>query len=205
MGFWDRHILPPLLDWAMGQKPIMRQRRKIVPEAEGEVLEVGLGTGRNLSFYDRARVTRLVGLDPAAELTGRAAKRAQGLGLPIEVVGLSGEAMPFAEASFDTVVMTYTLCSIPQPGAALKEIRRVLKPSGRLLFCEHGRAPDADVRAWQERIEPRWKPWCGGCHLTRDPAGLICEHGFTLDQVETMYLPGPRPLTFNYWGAARPA
>jgi ubiquinone/menaquinone biosynthesis C-methylase UbiE len=203
-GWYDRHVLPYLLDFACGMKAIRRQRDQVVPRALGRVLEVGIGTGLNMRHYDKAKVSAIVGLDPSLALHRIAAKRIARAGLDVELVGLSAEKIPMEDAAFDTVVLTYTLCTIPDPVAALKEMGRVLKPEGRLLFCEHGRAPDAAVRRWQERLDPYWGPLAGGCHLARDIPALLAEAGFRIVELDTAYLPGPRPLTFNYWGAAQP-
>lgn len=202
-GWYDRHVLPYLIDFACGIKPVRRQRRKVVPRAYGRVLEVGIGTGLNLEHYDKARVGKLVGLDPSPEMHRLARKRMARTGLDVELVTLSAEQIPFEPGSFDTVLVTYSLCTIPDPVAALREMRRVLKPGGLLVFCEHGRAPDASVRRWQDRLTPTWSKFAGGCHLNRDIPALLAQGGFRCDDLETMYLPGPRPLTFNYWGTAR--
>ena len=202
-GTWyERHVLPYLTDLACGVKPIRRQRRKVVPLARGRVLEIGIGTGLNLEHYDKARVEKIVGVDPALEMHRLARKRIASAGLPVELVGLSAEKIPFEAGSFDTVVVTYSLCTIPDPLAALAEMRRVLKPGGKLIFCEHGLAPDPSVRRWQERLTPLWSKIAGGCHLNRDIPALLKEAGFRSGDMETMYLPGPRPLTYNYWGTA---
>ena len=205
MGFYDRHILPHLINLACGAKPIRYQRRKIVPQAEGRVLEIGIGSGLNLPFYDPTRVEKLWGLEPAAEIRRMAEKAAVGLPFDVEFIGLPGEAIPLDDRSVDTVVTTYTLCTIPDAVAALREMRRVLKPGGRLLFAEHGRAPDESVRRWQDRLTPMWRRIGGGCHLNRDMPDLLRQGGFSVDRLETMYIPGPRPMSFNYWGAATPA
>lgn len=201
-SWYDRHILPYVLDLACGIKPVRRQRDKIVPLAHGRVLEIGIGTGLNMAHYDKTRVSHITGLDPALQMNRLAKKRIAKAGLNVELVGLSAETIPQPDASFDTVVCTYTLCTIPDPIAALREMRRVLKPGGRLLFCEHGRAPDESVRRWQTRLTPHWKKIAGGCHMDRDIPALLAEAGFTCESLDTMYLPGPRPLTFNYWGVA---
>lgn len=201
-NWYERHVLPYLIDIACGVEPVRRQRHKLVPLAAGRVLEVGIGTGRNLEHYDKARVTSLTGIDPGLEMHRLAAKRARQQGIQVDLVGLSAERIPFDDASFDTVVVTYSLCTIPDPLAALREMRRVLKPGGRLIYCEHGLAPDAAVRQWQHRLTPLWSKIAGGCHLDRDIACLLREAGFRSQDMQTMYLPGPRPMTFHYWGTA---
>lgn len=205
MSFYEKHVLPYCIDLACGIKPVRRQRKKVVPLAHGKILEIGIGTGLNLPHYDHAQVERIWGLDPALKMHSLAAKRVARCGLPIELIGLSAEKIPMADHSFDTVLMTYTLCSIADPIAALCEMRRVLKPDGKLVFCEHGRAPDESVRRWQHRLTPLWSKISGNCHLDRDVPGLLRAGGFRTESIETLYLPGPRPLTFNYWGVAKPA
>ena len=202
MNLYDRYLLPTLIDLLCGIKPVQRQRAKIVPRAQGRVLEIGIGTGRNLPFYDKSRLTQLYGLDPAAQMHPKARQRMLAAGLEVELLELPAEKIPMLDASFDTVITTFTLCTIPDAVAALREMRRVLKPGGRLLFCEHGTAPDASVRRWQDRLTPLWKPLAGGCHLNRDIPALLREGGFHIDDMEQLYLPGPRPLTYNYWGSA---
>lgn len=201
-NWYDRYVLPILLDLACGTKPTRRQRAKVVPLAAGRVLEVGIGTGLNMPYYDKSRVGKIVGLDPALRMHRLARKRIKLAGLDVELIGLSAEKIPLADASFDSVVVTYTLCSIPDPVLALREMRRVLAPGGRLIFCEHGRAPEVGVRRWQTRLQPYWKRIAGGCHLDRDVPALLSEAGFESKNIQTMYLPGPRPLTYNYWGEA---
>jgi ubiquinone/menaquinone biosynthesis C-methylase UbiE len=203
-SWYDRLILPRALDIACGLPMVSRQRALVVPLARGRVLEVGIGTGLNMRHYDKSRVTQIVGLDPALELQPLARERIAQAGLDVELVGLSAEKIPLPDASFDTVLITYTLCSIPDPLAALKEMHRVLKPDGRLLYCEHGRAPDESVRRWQARLQPLWNHVGGGCQLGRDIPGLLREAGFRLPEVHERYLPGPRPWTFHYWGEALP-
>ncbi|MBI1239800.1 MAG: methyltransferase domain-containing protein [Alphaproteobacteria bacterium] len=204
MGFYNHFILPPLLSLAMGAKPIRYQRKKIVPQAEGRVLEIGVGAGHNLPFYDASKVTKLFGLEPAPEMVERARKVAASTPLDVEFIGLEAERIPLEDASIDTVLVTYTLCSIGDVHTALQGMGRVLKPGGRLLFCEHGEAPDDSVRRWQERITPVWKRLAGGCHLGRPIPSLIEAGGFAIEKMETMYLPStPRFAGFNYWGSAR--
>jgi len=202
MNLYDRYLLPTLIDVLCGIKPVQRQRAKIVPRAQGRVLEIGIGTGRNLPFYDKSRLRQLYGLDPAAQMHPKARQRMLDAGLEVELLELPAEKIPMADASFDTVITTFTLCTIPDAVAALREMRRVLKPGGVLLFCEHGTAPDASVRRWQDRLTPLWKPLAGGCHLNRDIPALLREGGFRIVDMEQLYLPGPRPLTYNYWGSA---
>ena len=202
MNWYDRHILPWLIDIACGFPMVQHKRRALVPQARGRVLEIGMGTGRNLPFYDRNQVSQLVGVDPALQMHRLAQRRSLKAGMDVELVGLSAERLPLPDDSFDTVVCTYTLCSIPDPAAALHEVRRVLKPGGQFLFCEHGRAPDGSLAQWQQRIEPLWKPLAGGCHLTRDVPLLLRDAGLNA-QVEQGYIGDPRLLTYHYWGQAR--
>ena len=200
-NWYERVLLPRLLDLSCGVEPIRRQRLKIIPRAEGRVLEVGIGTGLNLPFYDRARVRSIVGVDPAWQLHRLALARSRKAGVEVELVGLSAERLPVEDASFDTVVSTYTLCTIPDPVSALQEMRRALRPGGKLLFSEHGRAPDANVLKWQTRLRPYWQKVAGGCILDRDIPALLEQAGFRPD-VQSRYLPGPRFLSYHYWGEA---
>ncbi|HYG28547.1 MAG TPA: class I SAM-dependent methyltransferase [Caulobacteraceae bacterium] len=203
-SLYDRYIMPALIGCACSTRPVMKQRAKVVPLAEGRVLELGIGGGLNLRFYDPAKVERVFGVDPSPELRRRAAAADRPEGLTVEVRDGTAECLPFEDASFDSVVCTYTLCSVQNPAAALKEARRVLKPDGRLLFCEHGRAPDPGVAKWQRRIEPVWKTLAGGCHLTRPVGDAIERAGFWFDKFDSMYLPGaPRFAGWNEWGQAR--
>jgi len=201
-NWYERHVLPWLVDIACSVQPVWRQRQKVVPLAQGRVLEIGIGTGLNLEHYDQARIEKIVGLDPGLEMHPKARRRSRLAGLEVELVGLSAERIPYDDRSFDTVLVTYALCTIADPLAALKEMRRVLKPGGRLVFCEHGLAPDASVRRWQARLTPLWSRVAGGCHLDRDIPGLLKAAGFRSVDIKQMYLPGPRPLTCNYWGTA---
>lgn len=198
-------IFPWALDLACGLPMIARMRQQVVPLARGRVLEVGLGTGLNMPHYNPARVTRITGLDPALELQPRARRRIEASGLDVELLALSAERIPRPDASFDTVVVTYSLCTIPDPLTALREMRRVIAPGGSLLFCEHGRAPDASVAHWQDRLQGLWGPLAGGCHLNRDIPVLLHAAGVHCPQLHTGYLPGPKPWTFHYWGQAYPA
>jgi len=203
VGLYDRHILPWLLDTAMSAKPITYQRRKVVPRAEGRVLEIGFGAGHNLPFYDPKKVERLWALEPSAEMRARAAERVAASPIPLEFLDLPGEQIPLDADAADTILITYTMCTIPDVRKALGEMRRVLKPTGRMIFCEHGEAPDDSVQRWQRRITPVWKAIGGGCHVGRPIPKLIRDAGFRVDDMETMYLPGtPRFAGFNYWGSA---
>jgi SAM-dependent methyltransferase len=205
-SLYDRFILPKLLGCACSSSPIMRQRKKIVPRAEGRVLELGVGMGLNLAYYDPDKVTAVVGVDPAAELRAVAMAAPRDPRLAVSVEDGDAEALPFEAASFDTVVCTFTLCSVCAPAAALSEARRVLKPQGRLLFCEHGLAPDAGIAKWQRRIEPVWKRIAGGCHLARPITGAIQTAGFKVEDMESMYVPKtPKIAAWNEWGSATPA
>jgi ubiquinone/menaquinone biosynthesis C-methylase UbiE len=190
MSWYDRHILPRLIDFGCGLPMVQARRRALVPQAQGKVLEIGMGTGRNLPFYDRRKVTQLVGVDPALQMHSLARRRSAQADLDVELVGLRAERLPLPDESFDTVVCTYTLCSIDHPVAALREVWRVLKPGGQFLFCEHGRAPDAGVARWQARIQPLWTPMMGGCHLDRDVPALLREAGLQAE-VDQGYLPAP--------------
>jgi ubiquinone/menaquinone biosynthesis C-methylase UbiE len=201
-NWYERHVLPWLVDLACSVRPVRRQRQKVVPLARGRVLEIGIGTGLNLAHYDRSVVETIVGLDPGVEMHPLARRRSRNAGLAVELVGLSAERIPFDDGSFDTVLVTYALCTIPDPLAALREMRRVLRPGGRLVFCEHGRAPDASVRRWQDRLTPVWGKLAGGCRLNRDIPALLGQAGFRSADLQQRYLPGPRALTYNYWGTA---
>jgi ubiquinone/menaquinone biosynthesis C-methylase UbiE len=168
------------------------------------VLEIGIGTGLNIPHYNPAKIEKVWGLDPAVAMHRRAAERVARAGLDVQLIGLSGEQIPMDDNTFDTVVITYTLCTIPDAVTALREMRRVLKRGGQLLFCEHGRAPDETVRRWQDRLTPIWRRFSGGCHLNRSVPELLKTGGFKVQQMETLYLNGLKPWTFNYRGVALP-
>jgi ubiquinone/menaquinone biosynthesis C-methylase UbiE len=203
MGFYDKYILPHFLNCACGSKPILYQREKVVPMAEGLVLEVGIGSGLNIPFYDSSKVDKILGLDPSEELNRMALKVAADKGIPVEFILGGAEAIPLPDNHVDSVLVTYTMCTIPQVAAANKEILRVLKPQGKMIFCEHGLAPDANVSKWQNRIDPYWGKIAGGCHLNRNIPALITEAGFKIESMEQMYLPStPRFAGYNYWGTA---
>jgi ubiquinone/menaquinone biosynthesis C-methylase UbiE len=202
MGFYQNRILPFVIDMAMRQRNLAPYRSRIVPAAEGRVLEIGVGSGLNLPFYSQ-KAERVIGLDPSPKLLSMARQAARPTTSPVEFVEGSAEAIPLEDASVDTVVTTWTLCSIPDAPRSLREMRRVLKPEGRLLFVEHGRAPDAGVRWWQDHLNPAWKRLGGGCHLNRAIGPLIEGAGFQFERIETGYMRGPRPMSFMYEGSAR--
>jgi ubiquinone/menaquinone biosynthesis C-methylase UbiE len=203
MGFYTHCVLPRIIDLAMRNKDTARLRAAWVAHASGDVLEVGFGSGLNLPFYSSS-VRRVYGVDPSIELQRMARKRAASAPIHIEFFLQSAEQpVPLPDASIDTVLVTWTLCSIPHPDAALQQAKRVLKPSGRLIFLEHGRSPDPRVFAWQDRLTPLWKRIGGGCHLNRKVDDLITAAGFRISELKTCYLPGPRPMTYTYQGFAQ--
>lgn len=204
MGIYDTYVLPHLIDLACGSGDIAKQRRKVVPRATGRVLEVGMGPGLNLPFYDRERVELVWGLEPSEGMRRKAAPALEATDLEVRWLDLPGEEIPLDDDSVDTVVLTYTLCTIPDWERALEQMRRVLKPGGVLLFSEHGEAPDDTVRTWQHRIDPIWTRLAGGCHITRPIPRMIESAGFEFDDVESAYLPGARIASYHSWGSARP-
>jgi ubiquinone/menaquinone biosynthesis C-methylase UbiE len=203
MGFYEEWIVPPLIDWSMRNKRLRPYRERTAGAAEGRVLDIGIGSGLNLPFY--ARQTReIFGLDPSPPLLARAQSMAPRTQTPIHLLEGSAERIPLADHTIDTVVMTWTGCSIPEICAALEEMRRVLRPGGRLLFVEHGRAPDPGVARWQDRLDPFWQRFSGGCHLNRKIDDLLSDAGFQIGRLATGYIPGPKIMTFFYEGAAMP-
>jgi len=202
MSFYEERILPYLINKACSTRPNRKQREKIVPLAEGSVLEIGFGSGLNVPFYDPARVKKIWGLEPSAGMRAKALPIVEASALDIEFIDLPGEEIPLEANTVDTVLVTYSLCTIPDAVTALLGMRRVLKPGGRLLYCEHGRAPDEDVRRWQNRLNPAWSRIAGGCNMNRDIPSLLETGGFTIDSDERMYIPGLRVLCYNYWGSA---
>lgn len=198
---WDRHGAPRLVKFACGAKSITDLREKVVPLARGEVFEIGCGGGINQRFYDPAAITRFAGIDPGGKLLDYARAEAERKGWQADIREGVGEAIPFPDDSFDTVVCTYTMCSVADQAQVVREMRRILKPGGRLLFLEHGRAPEPKVARWQDRIEPWWKPVMGGCHLTRPITPAVAAGGFTVEPLGQRYLPGmPRPFAWMEWG-----
>jgi ubiquinone/menaquinone biosynthesis C-methylase UbiE len=203
MSFYTDHVVPHLIQAAMRQEKLAVYRHRLLSLAEGRVLEIGVGSGLNLPHYP-GKVMEVIGLDPSAKLLSMAEKAAVGNPVPVELLRGSAEAIPMEDESVDTLVTTWTLCSIPDVMRALSEMRRILRPNGTLLFVEHGRAPDPQVRRWQDRLTPLWRRIGGGCHLNRAIAQLIDDAGFRIERMDTSYMKGPRPLTFMYEGAARP-
>ena len=202
MGLYDTYVLPHLINCACGGGDMERQRQKVVPQAEGRVLEVGMGPGLNLPFYDRDKVEMVWGIEPSEGMRRKAADRILQSDIEVRWLGLPGEEIPLDDNSADTIVLTYTLCTIPDWERALGHMRRVLKPGGQLLFSEHGEAPDESVRRWQARIDPIWTRVAGGCHVNRQIPKLIESAGFSIDTIESDYLPGPKVGSYHYWGVA---
>ncbi|WP_353209844.1 class I SAM-dependent methyltransferase [Sphingorhabdus sp.] len=202
-NWWDRNVVPGLIGCACTQPAVMHDRAKVVPFASGDVLELGCGAP-NLDFYNRNNVRSLSGVDPSAELLTRAKLALESKGMTANFIPGIAEALPFANNSFDCVVTTFTLCSVQDPHAALSEAKRVLKPGGRLLFVEHGRAPDTDAATWQRRLEPVWKRIAGGCHLTRPVTQAISDAGFVCNAPQGHYMKRtPKWLGWVEWGEAR--
>ena len=204
MNLYDRWVLPPILDLVMRQRPLQKYRREVVAAATGRVLEVGVGSGLNFPLYDK-RVETVFGIDPSPRLLAVARRRAAGAGVRAEFLQGSASAIPLADNTMDTVVMTWTLCSIPDPLAALREMRRVLKPHGKLLFAEHGLSPESGIERWQHWLTPIWCRVAGGCHLDRKMDDLIRAAGFDIMRLRTEYANGPRPMTYMYLGCAQSA
>lgn len=204
MNLYERYLLPRLIDLAMRNPEATRYRKKMIPATNGRVLEFGAGSGLNLPFYG-AGVSELIALDPSEELAAMARRKRAPAGFPVEYLARSAEEIPIENRSIDTVVTTWTLCTVPDALRALREARRVLKPGGVLIFVEHGLAPDPGVQRWQRRLNPMWRPMAGGCNLDRRIDQLIREAGFDIPDLANKYLKGPRPFTYTYFGHARPA
>lgn len=203
MNWYERTLIPPLTHLAMRNRRLLPYRRRVLAEAEGDVLEIGIGSGLNLPLYG-ARVRQVVGVDPSAGLIRRAGRAGARAPAPVTLLQGSAEALPLEDASIDVAVTTWSLCTIPDPHRALAEVRRVLRPGGRLVFVEHGLAPDEGVVRWQRRFTPLWRRCAGGCHLDRPMDRLIAGAGFSFSRLQTGYMTVPRVLTFMYEGVARP-
>ena len=203
MSFYQDRIVPHLINLAMRNRQLVPYRKRVISAAQGRVLEIGIGSGANIPFYGSSS-REVIGLEPAPRLIAMAKHARSKSGLPVTLIGGSSEAIPLDSASVDTVVSTWTLCSIPDAVVALREMRRVLKPGGRFLFSEHGLAPDPGMQRWQNWLDPAWKRLAGGCHLNRAINRLVEEAGFRIEQLDTGYLAGRNPMTFMYEGAARP-
>ena len=204
MGFYDKYVLPKVLNCTCGSKPIQYQRRKVVPLAKGVVLDVGIGSGLNIPFYDMSKIDKVLGLDPSEELNNIAKDVAEENEVNIDFMLCGAEDIPLPDNHVDTLLITYTMCTIPEVAEANREMLRVLKPGGKLIFCEHGLAPDSNIAKWQGRINPIWGKIAGGCNLNRNIPELITSAGFEIENLEQMYLPStPRFAGYNYWGSAR--
>ena len=204
-SLYARFVLPRLVHFVCGRRLALAERERIVPRARGRVLEIGFGSGHNLALYDPREVAEVVALEPSEEMWALARPAVAGSAVPVEGIVGSAEEVPLAGGSVDTVVTTFTLCTVPDPRAALAEARRVLRPGGQLLFCEHGEAPDESVRRWQRRLDPLWSPLAGGCHLGRPVPALLAAGGFRVTGLSARYLGGWRPASFHYLGVAVPA
>lgn len=203
MGLYNKYILPEVIDWTCKQKPNMRQREKVIPLASGNVLEIGIGSGLNLPFYDKKKVKHLTAIDPSVDIWNKNIIDTKNFPFEFEFIQAFAENIPTDNNSFDTVVITYTLCSIPDTHKAFEEIKRVLKTNGKLIFCEHGKAPDRAIERWQNFINPVWKRLGGGCNLNRDIPSIIKNNGLKINKLKTMYISGWKPASFNYWGTAK--
>lgn len=202
MKIYEDYILPHLINLACGSESIREERKRVVPMAEGRVLEVGMGSGLNIPFYRPDRVELVWGLEPSEGMRRKALKNLEKAPFEVRWLGLPGEEIPLDDDSADTVLLTYTLCSIDDWRKALEGMRRVLKPGGKLIFCEHGAAPDAKVRKWQDRLNPYWKRVGGGCNLNREIPKCVEEGGFRIREIETGYSDGPKFASYKYWGWA---
>ena len=203
MSFYEKYILPRFLNCACASEPITFQRKKVTPLAEGKILEVGIGSGLNLPFYNKSKIVELWGIDPSEELNFMAKKVAKKEGLDVNFISSSAEDIPLPDNYFDTVLITYTMCTIPEVKRANCEIKRVLKNNGKMIFCEHGVSPDQNIRKWQNRVNAFWGKIAGGCNINRNIPKLIENSGLKIMQMEEMYLPKtPKIAGYNYWGYA---
>jgi ubiquinone/menaquinone biosynthesis C-methylase UbiE len=205
MSFYEKYILPRFLNCACASEPITYQRKKVVPLAEGKILEVGIGSGLNLPFYEKSKIEEIWGIDPSEELNSMAKKVAIEEDMNVKFITSSAEDIPFPNNYFDTVLITYTMCTIPSVLQANEEIKRVLKSSGKMIFCEHGVSPDENIKKWQKRLNSIWSKIAGGCNINRNIPMLIKSSGFKIEEMDEMYLPKtPKIAGYNYWGYAKP-
>ena len=203
MSLYDKYLLPHLLNCTCNQKPFIYQRKKVVPFAKGNILEIGIGSGLNIPFYEAEDINKIWGIDPSEELIAMAKKQINDDTPDIEFIISKAEDIDFDDAFFDTILMTYTMCTISNLSEAFREIRRVIKPSGTLIFCEHGIAPDENVVKWQNRINTFWPKISGGCNINKEIPRIVESLGFSITNLENMYLPKtPKVLGYNYWGRA---
>ena len=202
--FYEKYVLPKIINCACGTKPILIQRQKIVPSASGVILEIGVGSGVNIPYYSNSNVKKLIGLDLQQDNWDQAYKIAKKSNISIDLLQGDGEELPIPNNSIDTVLITYTMCTIPNVLRTLAEIKRVLNSEGKLLFCEHGLAPDKNVQKWQNKLNPIWKKCLGGCNLNRNIPKLVLKSGFSFESINEMYIPStPKFVGYNYWGAAK--
>ena len=202
--FYEKYVLPKIINCACGTKPILIQRQKIVPSASGVILEIGVGSGVNIPYYSNSNVKKLIGLDLQQDNWDQAYKIAKKSDISIDLLQGDGEELPIPNNSIDTVLITYTMCTIPNVQRSLAEIKRVLNREGKLLFCEHGLAPDKKVQKWQNKLNPIWKKCLGGCNLNRNIPELVLKSGFSFESISEMYIPStPKFIGYNYWGTAK--
>ena len=202
-NLYDKYLLPKLCDKCCATKPINYQRKKVVPLAKGVVLEVGIGSGLNIPFYNKNNIEKIIGLDPSEELNVLAKKVANDNGIEIDFLINSAEDISLPDNSVDTILITYTLCTIPNLNKSMSEMKRVLKSDGKFIFCEHGIAPDINIIKWQSRINPIWGIFFGGCNINRNIPKIISDGGFNITNINQMYLPStPKIVGYNYWGEA---
>jgi ubiquinone/menaquinone biosynthesis C-methylase UbiE len=201
-GLYNQYVCPPLINWAMQAKLISKQRKKIIPKAIGRVLEIGIGSGLNFKYYNQSKVSEVFAVEPDSILLNKAKINAQKNNISLNIQNISAEKLPFENNMFDTIISTYTMCSISNLSMALTEIKRVIKSNGKLIFSEHGKAPDGNIYRWQKRLNPIQKRIAGGCQLDVNIPIVIENSGFELSELNSMYIPGPKFLSYHYWGSA---
>lgn len=202
-SWYEKFFLPKVCDKCCSTKPINYQRNKVVPLAKGIVLEIGIGSGLNIPFYNKNNIEKIIGLDPSEELNFLANKVAKKNNIEIDFIISGAEDIALPDNSIDTILITYTLCTIPDLDNSMAEMKRVLKSDGKFIFCEHGIAPDQNIVKWQTRINPIWKALMGGCNINRNIPKIISDGGFDITNISEMYLPStPKIVGYNYWGIA---